>query len=119
MQACVCLVPYCRLFADLTAMCPSLPLQTITSLCLDGSGTRLMSGALDGHVKVYDLQSYGMVYGMKYPSPILSMACAVRGTAALDIGGLPVSLRPRCSVIQPLFSHVYLPDFSLTTPGWL
>jgi hypothetical protein len=52
--------------------------QTITSLCLDGSKTRLMSGALDGHVKVYDLQTFGMVYGMKYPSPVLSMACSVR-----------------------------------------
>lgn len=50
--------------------------KTITSLCLDGSKTRLMSGALDGHVKVYDLQTFGMVYGMKYPSPVLSMACS-------------------------------------------
>ncbi len=71
-------------------------LQTITSLCLDGSGTRLLSGALDGHVKVYDLQSYGMVYGMKYPSPILSMACAVRRAVAdLTRPCVPTLSRPR------------------------
>jgi hypothetical protein len=46
-----------------------------------------MSGALDGHVKVYDLQTFGMVYGMKYPSPILSMACSVR-TSGDEIRGL-------------------------------
>ncbi|KAJ3125727.1 snoRNA-binding rRNA-processing protein [Nowakowskiella sp. JEL0407] len=48
--------------------------KTVTSLTLDGSGTRLLSGSLDRHVKVYSLQDYRVLFSMKYPDPILSVA---------------------------------------------
>ncbi len=51
--------------------------KTITTMCLDGTGTRLLTGSLDQHVKVYSLESFTVMHGMKYSSPVLSMACSV------------------------------------------
>lgn len=47
--------------------------KTVTSLCLAGGGNRLLTGALDGHVKVFETTGWNVVAGIKYPSPILSM----------------------------------------------
>lgn len=47
--------------------------KTVTSLALAGNGSRLLTGALDGHVKVFETQGWNVVAGMKYPSPILSL----------------------------------------------
>ncbi|TDH72813.1 uncharacterized protein CCR75_005253 [Bremia lactucae] len=46
--------------------------KTITCLGLDGSGTRLMSGSLDGHLKIYDLKTYELAHGFKYNSGVLA-----------------------------------------------
>ncbi|KAL4095407.1 hypothetical protein PRIC1_008781 [Phytophthora ramorum] len=46
--------------------------KTITSLGLDGTGTRLISGSLDGHVKIYDLKTYELAHGFKYKSGVLA-----------------------------------------------
>ncbi|KAJ7365692.1 snoRNA-binding rRNA-processing protein [Desmophyllum pertusum] len=48
--------------------------KTITSICFDGEHRRLLSGSLDRHVKIYDIQDYTVVHSMDYPSPILSLA---------------------------------------------
>ncbi|KAJ1645306.1 U3 small nucleolar RNA-associated protein [Coemansia asiatica] len=48
--------------------------KTVTSLCLDSNGGRLLAGSLDHHVKVYDLQTYKMTYSSNYPAPVLSVA---------------------------------------------
>lgn len=47
--------------------------KTITSLGLDGTKTRIMSGALDGHVKIYDMKTYQILYGFKTQGGVLSM----------------------------------------------
>ncbi|KAI9671901.1 MAG: hypothetical protein M1817_003446 [Caeruleum heppii] len=47
--------------------------KTVTSLALASNGTRLMSGGLDGHLKVFETTEYNIVAGRKYPSPILSL----------------------------------------------
>lgn len=47
--------------------------KNITSLCMDSSSSRLLSAGLDGHVKVYSLQTLEMVHGMSYGSPLLSL----------------------------------------------
>jgi U3 small nucleolar RNA-associated protein 15 len=47
--------------------------KTVTSLCLASNGTRLVSGGLDGHVKVFETTGWNVVAGSKYPSPILSV----------------------------------------------
>ncbi|KAF2275355.1 U3 small nucleolar RNA-associated protein-like protein 15 [Westerdykella ornata] len=48
--------------------------KTVTCLSLAGNGSRLLTGALDGHVKVFETQGWNMVAGMKYSSPILSLS---------------------------------------------
>lgn len=51
--------------------------KTITSLAFDGQATRLLSGALDQMVKVYDISDYKVVRTMRYPAPLLSLAISV------------------------------------------
>lgn len=38
------------------------------------SSCRVISGSLDGHVKIYNTASWQVVHGIKYPAPILSLA---------------------------------------------
>ena len=47
--------------------------KTVTSLSLASNDTRLVSGALDGHLKVFETTAWNVVSGSKYPSPILSL----------------------------------------------
>lgn len=47
------------------------------ALCFDGTRQRLLSGALDRHVKVYDIVDYKLQHSMRYPAPVLSMNVAV------------------------------------------
>ncbi|KAK3625137.1 U3 small nucleolar RNA-associated protein 15 [Elasticomyces elasticus] len=58
--------------------------KNITSLTTGQNGTRLLSGGLDGHVKVYNTTSWEVVAGFKYPSPILSLAVIPTGSQAED-----------------------------------
>lgn len=58
--------------------------KTVTSLCLASNGTRLVSGGLDGHVKVFETTGWNVVAGSKYPSPILSLAIIGSGAARED-----------------------------------
>lgn len=48
----------------------------ITSLILDDTGSRLLSGSLDRTVKVYDLSTYEVTHSLKYSAPVLSLAIA-------------------------------------------
>ncbi|CAI9636549.1 u3 small nucleolar rna-associated protein 15-like [Alternaria burnsii] len=48
--------------------------KTVTALSLANNGERLLSGALDGHVKVFETTGWNIVGGMKYPSPVLSLS---------------------------------------------
>lgn len=47
--------------------------KTVTALSLANNGQRLLSGALDGHVKVFETTGWNVVSALKYPSPILSL----------------------------------------------
>lgn len=47
--------------------------KTVTSLCLASNSTRLVSGGLDGHVKMFETSSWNLVNGSKYSSPVLSV----------------------------------------------
>ena len=58
--------------------------KTITSLCLASNDTRLVSGGLDGHVKIFETASWNVVAGSKYPSPILSLSVISAGNAKED-----------------------------------
>lgn len=58
--------------------------KTVTALSLASSGTRVVSGSLDGHVKVFETADWNVVYGAKYPSPILSLSVISAGAAKED-----------------------------------
>ncbi|XP_064390591.1 U3 small nucleolar RNA-associated protein 15 homolog [Halichondria panicea] len=47
--------------------------KTITSICFDGTGQRLLSGGLDKQLKVYSVEDYRVVQSISYPAPILSI----------------------------------------------
>lgn len=53
--------------------------KTITSVATASQGTRVLTGGLDGHIKVWDTESWTVVAGMKYPSPVLSLEVAAAG----------------------------------------
>lgn len=51
--------------------------KTITSLCLASNNTRLLSGSLDRHVKIYDVSTYKVVHNLDYSNAILSLGVSV------------------------------------------
>lgn len=58
--------------------------KTVTSLCLASNNTRLVSGGLDGHLKVFETTGWNVVTGSKYTSPILSLAIIGSGARGED-----------------------------------
>ena len=48
--------------------------KTVTSLSLAQNGSRLLTGALDGHVKIHNTTSWEVVTGLKYSAPVLSLS---------------------------------------------
>ncbi|XP_048449046.1 U3 small nucleolar RNA-associated protein 15 homolog isoform X2 [Rhincodon typus] len=50
--------------------------KTVTCLCLNSSGQRLLSGSLDRHVKIYSTSTYKVVHSLDYATAILSLALA-------------------------------------------
>ncbi|KAH9900068.1 WD40 repeat-like protein [Xylariomycetidae sp. FL2044] len=53
--------------------------KTVTSLSLASNGRRLVSGGLDGHVKIFETTGWNVVAGIKYPSPILTARIITAG----------------------------------------
>ena len=68
---------------DLVAARPLQMLQnhqkTVSSLCLASNDARLVSGGLDGHLKIFETIGWNVVAGSKYPSPILSLSVIAAG----------------------------------------
>ncbi|MCJ1310013.1 hypothetical protein MMC25_003674 [Agyrium rufum] len=58
--------------------------KAITSLSLASNDTRVISGGLDGHVKIFETLSWNSVAGFKYPSPVLSLAIISTGSNRED-----------------------------------
>ncbi|KAI0024223.1 WD40 repeat-like protein [Xylariomycetidae sp. FL0641] len=54
--------------------------KTVTSLSLASNGRRLVSGGLDGHVKIFETTGWNVVAGAKYPSPILAVRVITAGS---------------------------------------
>lgn len=51
--------------------------KTVTCLALASDNKRLLSGSLDRHIKIYDVDTYSVVHTLDYPAPVLCMAVAV------------------------------------------
>ncbi|KAI4145846.1 MAG: hypothetical protein LQ340_006145 [Diploschistes diacapsis] len=58
--------------------------KTVTSLSLASHDSRVVSGALDGHVKVFETTGWNNVYGVKYPSPVLAVSIITAGLGRED-----------------------------------
>ncbi|OJJ48737.1 hypothetical protein ASPZODRAFT_130855 [Penicilliopsis zonata CBS 506.65] len=58
--------------------------KTVTTMCLASNGERLLSGGLDGHMKVFETTGWNVVAGSKYPSPILSLQAITSGPTQED-----------------------------------
>eukprot|EP00794_Sanderia_malayensis_P009625 gene9625-10610_t len=81
--------------------------KSITAMCFDGSYTRLLSGSIDRHVKVYDTQDFSVVSSLDYPSAILSIGISPTGSH-LVVGmadGL-ISIKERAKKKEPETSFV-------------
>jgi U3 small nucleolar RNA-associated protein 15 len=48
--------------------------KNVTCLAMDGTGSRVLSSGLDGHIKVYSLQTMQVVHGMRLGAPLISLA---------------------------------------------
>jgi U3 small nucleolar RNA-associated protein 15 len=59
--------------------------KTVTSLCFASKDSRLVSGGLDGHVKVFETTGWNVVSGSKYPSPVLALSVVCAGAARDDM----------------------------------
>ncbi|CAO3616719.1 unnamed protein product [Cunninghamella blakesleeana] len=70
--------------------------KTVTSLCFNGSASRLVTGSLDHHVKIYNVQDYRVVHSVKYPAPILSVGLSPDNThLAVGMANGLLSIRQR------------------------
>ena len=58
--------------------------KTVTSLCLASNGSRIVSGGLDGHLKVFETTGWNVVAGSKYPAGILSLSVVATGNLRED-----------------------------------
>ncbi len=58
--------------------------KTVTALSHASNGSRIVSGGLDGHMKIFETTGWNVVAGSKYPSPILSLAIINSGPAKED-----------------------------------
>jgi U3 small nucleolar RNA-associated protein 15 len=58
--------------------------KTVTSLAIASNGARLLTGALDGHVKAFSTSDWSVVGGKKFPSPILSLSVVGAGPSRED-----------------------------------
>ncbi|KAG2185793.1 hypothetical protein INT43_002230 [Umbelopsis isabellina] len=70
--------------------------KTITSMCFDGSCSRLLTGSLDQHVKIYNVMDYKVVHSIKYPSPVMSVGISpTDSTLAVGMANGYLSIRQR------------------------
>jgi U3 small nucleolar RNA-associated protein 15 len=90
--------------------------KTVTSVqsvaVADASGlvsNRLVTGALDGHVKVYDLSTFTTAYAFKYPAAVTTVAVAP------GLGSMIVGLADRSMVVRRHKGE----SRTLTAPGAL
>ena len=58
--------------------------KTVTTLSLASGGSRVVSGGLDGHVKVYETMAWNVVSGFKYSSPVLALSVIASGPERED-----------------------------------
>jgi len=76
--------------------------KAITCMNFNHDYTRVLSGSLDGHVKVLDIGTYQVVHDISYPAPVLSMSLSPDNDRILVVGmtNNTVSIRRRKALQQ-------------------
>ncbi len=74
--------------------------KTVTCLGFANGQRRVVTASLDGHVKFHDVATLATVHQIKFPSPILSAAVAVRTFSYL----MCIVYLNRLMDVSPLFS---------------
>ena len=77
--------------------------KTVTCLSVAGGGSRVLSGGLDGHVKVFETTGWNVVAGMKYSSPVLSL-CVVPSVKEQEDKHIAVGLQSGVLTIKTRLS---------------
>lgn len=71
---------------------------------------RLMTGSLDGHIKVFDPATFKMLYACKYPAPVTSVDIAQdTNTMAVGLADGTLSFRKRKQLPKPKATEKYIP----------
>ena len=66
---------------------------------------RLLTGSLDGHVKVFELDNFSVTHGAKYPGPVLSVALSPdANTLAVGTANRLLSIRRRSKSREELIT---------------
>jgi U3 small nucleolar RNA-associated protein 15 len=77
--------------------------KNVTGLCFANSGSRLLSCGLDGHVKVYSMDTLQCVHGLKYNEPILSVGVSPDDSKLIlgfVSGNLRIMNRSKSSIVD-------------------
>ncbi|PHH76673.1 hypothetical protein CDD82_3890 [Ophiocordyceps australis] len=79
--------------------------KTVTSLSLASRGSRLVTGGLDGHVKVFETTGWNVVSSSKYQSPVLCVAVIAAPDADAPDRHLAVGMQSGILSIRTRLSH--------------
>jgi hypothetical protein len=73
--------------------------KLITALCMDGTGTRVVSGGLDGLLKAYDIPSLSVTHTARCDAPLVSVAVSPDNTR-LVLGATDGTITARQRVLR-------------------
>lgn len=57
------------------------PAKEFTCIAANSNCSRILCGGLDGHVRIYNVETWKVVHIVRFPGPILSVALSVRQDA--------------------------------------
>lgn len=67
--------------------------KTVTSMSLASGGRRLVTGSLEGHVKMFETTGWNVVNSMKYQAPVLSVCVIPSSDSSSDDRHLAVGMQ--------------------------
>ncbi|KAL6831222.1 WD40 repeat-like protein [Trichoderma afarasin] len=73
--------------------------KTVTSMSLASGGRRLVTGSLEGHVKMFETTGWNVVNSFKYQAPILSV-CVIPSSDTSDAGDRHLAVGMQSGVLS-------------------
>lgn len=74
--------------------------KNISNIAIDSTGSRLLSSGLDGHLKIYNLQTMKIAHGIRFDSPLLSVALSPSGNK-LIVGHVSGTVHTHTRQVKP------------------